>query len=207
VQPFKRQIIYKEVGPGEYVLPCTDDENSDKVIESWLTDRPVYGIRTQKSNWEPPYTTDDDFEEPPDFLDSTPVAKHVPQDQCCDLNIGTKEEPKNIQISKHLSRQERYSWQRFFIQHYSTFAWSYKDLKGVPPEVCEHHINLEENAKPVRQRQRRLNPKYSLLVKEEIEKLLEIGFIYPVPYSKWVSPIVIVPKKMAKLEFAKILES
>jgi hypothetical protein len=61
VQPFKRKIIYKEVGPGEYVLPCIDDENSDKVIESWLTDWPVYGVGTQKSNWEPPYTTNDDF--------------------------------------------------------------------------------------------------------------------------------------------------
>ena len=34
VQPFKRKIIYKEVGPGKYVLPCTDDENSNKIIES-----------------------------------------------------------------------------------------------------------------------------------------------------------------------------
>ena len=50
VQPFKRKIIYKEVGPREYVLPCTDDENSDKIIESWLTDRLIYGIGTQQSN-------------------------------------------------------------------------------------------------------------------------------------------------------------
>jgi hypothetical protein len=35
-----------------------------------------------------------------------------------------------------------------------------------------------------------MNPKYSLMVKEEIDKLLECGFIYPVPYSEWVSPIV-----------------
>ena len=65
--------------------------------------------------------------------------------------------------------------------------------------MCEHHINLEENAKPVRQRQRRLNPKYFLLVKEEIEKLLEIGFIYHMSYSEWISPIVIVPKKNGKI--------
>jgi hypothetical protein len=48
-----------------------------------------------------------------------------------------------------------------------------------------------------------LNPKYSLLVKEEIEKLLEIGFIYPVPYSEWVSPIVIVPKKNGKIRICQ----
>jgi hypothetical protein len=37
------------------------------------------------------------------------------------------------------------------------------------------------------------------MVQEEIKKLLECGFIYPVPYSKWVSPIVIVPKKNGKI--------
>jgi hypothetical protein len=172
------------VGPGEYLVPCTIDDDSDKAIESWLTDKPVYGVTGQESDLEPPYSTDDHFVEPPGFPDSTPIAKHAPQDQCCDMNIGEEGENKNIQISKHLSRQERRVWHRFFTKHVSVFAWSYKDLKGVPPEICEHHIHLEEGAKPVRQRQRRLNPKYSLLVKEEIEKLLEIGFIYPVPYSE-----------------------
>jgi transposase InsO family protein len=62
---------------------------------------------------------------------------------------------------------------------------------------------LEDNVKPIRQRQRRLNPKYSLLVKEEIDKLLEIGFIYPVPFSEWVSPIVIVPKKNGKIRICQ----
>ena len=37
------------------------------------------------------------------------------------------------------------------------------------------------------------------MVKEEIEKLLDIGFIYPIPYSEWINPIVIVPKKNGKI--------
>ena len=78
------------------------------------------------------------------------------------------------------------------------FAWTYKDLKGIPPNVCEHLIILEPNTKPVRQRQYRMNPKYSLLIKKEIDKLLKCGFIYPIPYSEWVSPIVVVPKKKKK---------
>lgn len=49
-----------------------------------------------------------------------------------------------------------------------------------------------EGAVPVL-RQYRLNPKYSLMVKDELEKLLKAGFIYLVLSSEWVSPIVIVP--------------
>jgi len=46
-----------------------------------------------------------------------------------------------------------------------------------------------------------MNPKYSLKVKEEIDKLLACGFIFEVPYSElWVSPIVVVPKKNGKIK-------
>jgi hypothetical protein len=58
----------------------------------------------------------------------------------------------------------------------------------------EHKIDLMEEAIPVRQKQYRLNPKFSILVKKELDKLLEAGFIYPVLSSEWVSPIVVAPK-------------
>jgi hypothetical protein len=58
-------------------VPCTIDEDSDKAIESWLTDKPVYGVTSPESDLEPPYSTDDYFEKPLGFADSTPIAKHV----------------------------------------------------------------------------------------------------------------------------------
>jgi hypothetical protein len=45
-----------------------------------------------------------------------------------------------------------------------------------------------------------LNPKYSLLVKEELDKLLQVEIIYRIPCSEWVSPIVMVPKKNGKIQ-------
>jgi hypothetical protein len=36
------------------------------------------------------------------------------------------------------------------------------------------------------------------IVKEELQKLLQDNFIYPISNSKWVSPLVIVPKKNGK---------
>ena len=34
------------------------------------------------------------------------------------------------------------------------------------------------------------------IVKEELQKLLNAGFIYPISDSKWVSPLVVVPNKV-----------
>ena len=53
----------------------------------------------------------------------------------------------------------------------------------------------EEDAKPVRDPQRRLNPKMKEVVRNEILKLLEAGIIYLVADSEWVSPVHCVPKK------------
>ena len=41
-----------------------------------------------------------------------------------------------------------------------------------------------------------MNPILKDFVKEELQKLLNVGFICPISDSKWVSPLVVVPKKM-----------
>ena len=119
------------------------------------------------------------------------------------MNLGTDDKPQNIKLYKKITRLELKYWREFFIRYKTAFAWTYSDLKGIPAEVCEHKIVLEDDAKPVRQRQHRLNPKYSLMVKEELDKLLEVGFIYPVPHSEWVSPIVMVLKKNGKIRICQ----
>ena len=49
--------------------------------------------------------------------------------------------------------------------------------------------------KPVRQMQRRLNPTLQEVVKKEVLKLLDVGVIYPISDSKWVSSTQVVQKK------------
>ena len=58
-----------------------------------------------------------------------------------------------------------------------------------------HRIHMEDNAKPSREAQRRLNPTMKNVVMAEVVKLLDAGIIYPISDSKWVSPIQVVPKK------------
>ena len=44
-----------------------------------------------------------------------------------------------------------------------------------------------------------MNPNYAKHVNEELDKLLKVGFIYPVDVVTWLSPIVIMPKNNGKL--------
>ena len=81
-------------------------------------------------------------------------------------------------------------------EHKTAIGWTIADIKGISPSTCMHRILLEEGAKPSRQPQRRLNPPMMDVVKKEILKLLEVGVIYPISDSNWVSPLQVVPKRL-----------
>ena len=56
-------------------------------------------------------------------------------------------------------------------------------------------ILMEENARTSIEHQRRLNPVIKEVVRKEVLKWLNAGFIYAISNSPWVSPIHVVPKK------------
>jgi len=78
--------------------------------------------------------------------------------------------------------------------HKRAIGCSLADIPGISPSFCMHIILLEEDVKPARQPQRRLNPQLMEVVKKEVTKLLQEGIIYPISDSSW-SPVHVVPKK------------
>ena len=38
---------FQEIGSGEYIVPSQEDEDSNKVIASWLMEKPVYGVKAK----------------------------------------------------------------------------------------------------------------------------------------------------------------
>jgi len=84
---------------------------------------------------------------------------------------------------------------KLLCDHKMAIGWTLADIKGISPSICMHHILLEDNAKPTREMQRRLNSPMMEVLKAGILKLLDAGVIYPITDSKWVAPIYVVPKK------------
>jgi hypothetical protein len=80
-------------------------------------------------------------------------------------------------------------------EHKEAIGWTIEDIKGISPSLVMHKINLEEDSKPLREPQRRLNPAMQEVVRAEVIKLLDAGIIYPISDSKWVSPIHVVLKE------------
>ncbi|MCO5548151.1 hypothetical protein L7F22_001609 [Adiantum nelumboides] len=105
------------------------------------------------------------------------------------------EEPKPAYIATDLTEEEEQLLIATLKQYKDVFAWSYKDLKGVDPSICQHIIPLKSDAKPSRQRPYTYNDTFARKRKKEIDKLKEAEFIYEIEHTDWVSPIVMVPKK------------
>ena len=52
-----------------------------------------------------------------------------------------------------------------------------------------------------------MHPIHFLLVKQGIDELQEASIIYLVLYNEWVSPIVIVPRKLVNYKYVWIIKS
>ncbi|KAL5819379.1 hypothetical protein ACOSQ4_023221 [Xanthoceras sorbifolium] len=100
-----------------------------------------------------------------------------------------------VVISSQLTSEQENKLITVLYAHKSAIGWSLADIKGISPLDCTHKILLEDDVKPSRDAQRRLNPNMREVVKSEVLKLWNAGIIYPISDSKWVSPTQVVPKK------------
>ncbi|GJT38523.1 reverse transcriptase domain-containing protein [Tanacetum coccineum] len=147
---------------------------------------------------------------------------NLPLSPVCEINVPEKvksscEDPPNLElkdlpshleyaflegndklpviIAKNLKDKDKTALIKVLKSHKHAIAWKISDIKGIDPQFCTHKILMEENAKPVVQHQRRVNPKIHEVIKQEVIKLLDAGLIYPISDSPWVSPVHCVPKK------------
>jgi hypothetical protein len=114
-------------------------------------------------------------------------------------NIGSENEPKLVKIGATLSSQESEKLIFLLKEYKDVFAWSYEDMPGIDPEILQHKIPLHPEAKPVKQKLRRMRPDWVLKIKEEVTKQINAGFLIVTEYPQWVANIVPVPKKTREI--------
>jgi len=72
-------------------------------------------------------------------------------------------------------------------------------MLGIAIDLVVHNLGLKDDAKPIKKKLRKMNPKIALMVKEELQKLLQAKFIEPIDYSDWISNMVPVKKPNGKI--------
>ena len=80
-------------------------------------------------------------------------------------------------------------------------------MPGLSRDLVEHRLPIKAGFKPYKQPARRFNPSIYDRIKEDINQLLDAGFIRSCRYADWISNIVLLKRKIrARFVFALILE-
>ena len=115
------------------------------------------------------------------------------------IDLGVPDQPREIRIGSSLSPYERSKLIDLLRSYLDVFAWSYEDMPGLDPTIVQHHLPILPHARPIKQKLRRLHPRWSMQVKEKIQKQLRVGFLSVVEYPEWLANVVHVPKMDGKV--------
>ncbi|ONK72710.1 uncharacterized protein A4U43_C04F22330 [Asparagus officinalis] len=117
------------------------------------------------------------------------------EDKVIQVNMGSEFDPKPIFISEILSPSKKEDLISLIREYIDVFVWNYEDMHGLNPKVAMHRLNIDPDAKPVKQQQRRFRPEIMKAIELEIKKVIDSGFVREEQHPDWVANIVPVPKK------------
>ncbi|RVW74208.1 Ribonuclease HI [Vitis vinifera] len=152
------------------------------------------------------FDIDDEMAQHDSDDDSSSVSDSDPVDQRVSpaigdieiVDFGTADQPRELRIGSDLSVDERDILIQLLGAYLDVFAWSYEDMPGLDPSIIQHRLPLLLHAKPVKQKLRRLHPRWSLQVKEAIQKQLSVGFLSMVEYPSGWPMSSMFPKRTAR---------
>ncbi|RVW13097.1 Transposon Ty3-I Gag-Pol polyprotein [Vitis vinifera] len=187
---------------GEIQVAPTPEVVEDVIVAVDLFDGPVGLVEGASDLVDPPlpfdvlsgfvsrhdyiFDIDDEIAQHDSDDDSSPASDSDPVDQRVSpavgdteiVDFGTADQPRELRIGSDLSTDERDSLIQLLRSYLDVFAWSYEDMPGLDPSIVQHRLPLLPQARPVKQKLRRLHPRWSL---------------------QWLANVVPVPKKDGKV--------
>ncbi len=134
-----------------------------------------------------------------DDLDDKQGQGFMSADDLEEIDIGPGDRPRPTFISKGLSSEFRTKLIELLKEFRDCFAWEYYEMLGLSRSIVEHRLPIKPGVRPHQQPPRRCKADMLELVKAEIKRLYDAGFIRPCRYAEWVSSIVPVIKKNGKV--------
>ena len=143
-----------------------------------------------------PMLSFDNIPAAPAYLEDTRPQVKDPLEE---VNVGTTEDPWPLFISALLPQSMKAELCKLLYEFKDCFAWSYHEMPGLDRTLVEHELRIKPGCKPFRQPPRRFSIETQLGIKDELVRLLNVGFIRTARYVEWLANIVPVLKKNGAL--------
>jgi hypothetical protein len=111
------------------------------------------------------------------------------------VNIGIEQTPKLTNVGDYWDASTIDKITELLHEYHDLFPTKFTDMKGIKGTMGEIRIPMKPNARLVKHRPYRLNPKYKEKVKIDLDRILEVGIIKPIEESEWIIPMVVQEKK------------
>ncbi|XP_022894074.1 uncharacterized protein LOC111408560 [Olea europaea var. sylvestris] len=132
----------------------------------------------------------------PRIMEHEPQASPVKELES--FSVDPRDPSKVLKVGKCLANILKEKIKDFLSKNLDVFAWKYEDMVGIDPKVSCHHLKIDPKVAPHRQKRRALNPERYEALKEEVQKLIQNGFIRKATYPRWVSNPILVRKNNGK---------
>ncbi|GKV21495.1 hypothetical protein SLEP1_g31472 [Rubroshorea leprosula] len=135
-----------------------------------------------------------------EIVDNRPddETKAAPVEDVEEVLIDDRDPSRKTQIGTRLNPKERAELIAFLRANNDVFAWTSADMPGIPKSVSQHKLSTNPLKKPVAQKRRLFGGERLQAIREEVEKLLQAGFVRKVDYYEWVANPVLVKKANGK---------
>ncbi|XP_056694879.1 uncharacterized protein [Spinacia oleracea] len=101
---------------------------------------------------------------------------------------------KTVRIGADMETDQQVNLIGLLREHADVFAFSADEMFGISPDIIVHRLNVDKSVRPVKQKKRNFSNEKNTAIREEVEKLLEAGFIEVCDYPEWLANVVMVKK-------------
>lgn len=94
---------------------------------------------------------------------------------------------KVLKIGSQLDDVQKEAIMQFLRANLGVFASKHSNMVGISPAVMCHHLKINPNHRPIKQKRRSMDTTRYKALKNEMDRLLEIGFIREAHYPRWLT--------------------
>ena len=94
-----------------------------------------------------------------------------------EVTVCEHEPTQVLKLGENLSCELKEELTHFLKANLDVFAWNNEDMVETHSDVMCHRLNISPNFKPIRQKRRAMDVERYKALKDEVDMLLEIGFM------------------------------
>nr|ABA99142.1 retrotransposon protein, putative, Ty3-gypsy subclass [Oryza sativa Japonica Group] len=126
------------------------------------------------------------------------VPKPTPHGKIIKVQMDDADPTKLVSLGGNMGEEEAESILEVLKKNIGIFAWSPVEVGGVSTDLIMHHLAVKPEAKPRKQKLRKMSADRQEAAKAEVQKLLRARVIQEIDHPEWLANPVLVRKSNGK---------